>query len=102
MVGDRVADSVEFRPMEDVEVTFGRSDPVDTEVVKRVVTEFEVTFLDGLIPVELVFASDVVRGNGIGVGILGTGRTVVLMDEALTLNVGSGVNRGTVGAIPGN
>lgn len=97
-----MADSVEFRPMEDVEVTFGGSDPVDREVVKRVVTEFEVTFVNGPTPVELVFASAVVRGKGIGVIIVGTDRTVVLMDEALTLNVGSGVNRVTVGVIPGN
>ena len=90
--------------MEDVEVidTFGGSDSVGREVVKRVVIEFEVTFVNGPIPVELVFASAVVRGKGIGVRIVGTGRTVVLTDEALTLNVGSGVNRGTGGISPGN
>ena len=71
-------------------------------MVKRVVTEVEVTFTKGPIPVELVFASAVVRGKGIGVRIVGTDRTVALMDEALTLNVGSGVNRGTAGIIPGN
>jgi len=73
-------------------------------VVKGVGTEFEVTFSNGPIPVELVFASAVVTGIGIfGVRIVGTDRTVVLMDEILTLNVGSGVNRGAVVVVnPGN
>jgi len=89
-----VADSVEVCPIEDVEVidTFGGSPgPVGREVVKVVGTELEVTFAIGPIPAELVLASAVVQGMGIGVIIVEPARSV--LSEGSVGNGTSGVGK---------